>query len=295
MASPPAARYCHSLPGLNRLLEVTQVLAEEIDTTRILERIAAEATIALHCDRAILYEYDAKRNMLTAAAGAGYELVLNLAQGIPAFVARERTMVNVADPAADPHWDAAYDRLVGYETRTVLAVPLVASRDGRLLGVLEMLNNVGGPFDSDDEALALAFSHHAAAALDRARLLAEIEQRRELEVSLSVAREVQRRFMPSKLPDIPGYEVATWWYPNEAVGGDYCDVIPLSGGQFALCVADVSGHGLGPEPLDGVGPGRPAHAACGPTARRKRCSKTWPWRWPTISSMGRSSRWCWPC
>jgi phosphoserine phosphatase len=112
-----------------------------------------------------------------------------------------------------------------------------------------MLNNAGGPFDSDDEALAVAFSCHAAAAFDRARLIDEIHRRRELEHSLMAAREVQRRFMPSKLPQIDGYDVATWWFPNEAVGGDYCDVIPLASGKTALTIADVSGHGLGPSLL----------------------------------------------
>jgi phosphoserine phosphatase len=55
--------------------------------------------------------------------------------------------------------------------------------------------------------------------------------------------------MPSKLPAIDGYEVATWWFPNEAVGGDYCDVIPLASGAVVLTIADVSGHGLGPSLL----------------------------------------------
>jgi serine phosphatase RsbU (regulator of sigma subunit) len=131
----------------------------------------------------------------------------------------------------------------------VLAAPLIAAQDGRLLGVLEMLNNRGGPFDHDDECLALALAQHAAAALDRARLVDEIHRRRELDASLSVAREVQRRFMPSELPKIPGYDVATWWFPNEAVGGDYCDAVPTRDGRVALCVADVSGHGLGPSLL----------------------------------------------
>jgi len=51
------------------------------------------------------------------------------------------------------------------------------------------------------------------------------------------------------MPTIPGYEVATWWFPNEAVGGDYCDVVALASGEVAICVADVSGHGLGPSLL----------------------------------------------
>ena len=247
--APSEPRYCHSLPGLNRLLEVTRLLAAEIDTAHILDTIAAEAVKALHCDRAVLYQFDAKRNVLFATAGTQHELIVSLDCGLAGHVARQRQMENITDAQRDPRWHAAYDQLDGYRTQTVLAVPLVAARDGRLLGVLEMLNNVGGPFDSDDESLALAFGQHAAAALDRARLISEIHQRRELDASLNVAREVQRRFMPSKMPPIDGYEVATWWFPNEAVGGDYCDVIPLPSGDVALCVADVSGHGLGPSLL----------------------------------------------
>ncbi|HZN34616.1 MAG TPA: GAF domain-containing protein, partial [Pirellulaceae bacterium] len=228
--SPAAlpARYCHSLDGLNRLLEVTRTLAEEVDLAPMLDAIVREACHALRCDRALLYQFDAKRNVLSATAGIAEGLIVPLDCGIAGHVARCGAMLNVPDAARDSRWDPAYDNLVGYQTKTVLAAPLIAARDGRLLGVLEMLNNAGGPFDSDDEALAVAFSCHAAAALDRARLIDEIHKRRELEHSLLAAREVQRRFMPGSLPAIAGYEVATWWFPNEAVGGDYCDVVPLA-------------------------------------------------------------------
>jgi len=247
---PPAGeRYCHSLSGLNRLLEVTRVLAEELDLAKMLETIVAEACTALHCERAILYQFDNKRQSLFSTAGSPVPLHLEADQGIPGYVARHRVMANVAQPARDSRWDAVFDRATGFRTSSILAVPLIAARDGRLLGVLEMLNNLGGPFDADDESLALAFSRHASAALDRARLVEELQHRREMEASLNVAREIQRRFMPRKLPPIARYEVATWWFPNEAVGGDYCDVIALPDGQFALCVADVCGHGLGPSLL----------------------------------------------
>lgn len=240
---------CTSLPGLNRLLEVTRILAEEIDLSKILDTIVGEACRGLHCERAILYQLDAKRNTLFATAGTDCEIVRSLEEGIPGAVARSRKMLNIRDPNGDSRWSDLFDRLAGFQTRSVLAVPLVAARDGRLLGVLELLNNCGGPFDRDDECLAVAFSHHASAALDRARLVDELQRRRESEASLNVAREVQRRFMPSKMPAVAGYDVATWWYPQEAVGGDYCDVVALPNGQIGLCVADVCGHGLGPSLL----------------------------------------------
>jgi sigma-B regulation protein RsbU (phosphoserine phosphatase) len=256
---PANLKYCHSLTGLNRLLAVTHVLASEIETSAVLDTIVVEATHALACERAILYQFDAKRNLLFAsagsaaagstAAGSAQTFVLPIEQGIAGHVARTRQLLNVPNAAGDSRYEAAYDREFNYRTETVLAVPLIAARDGRLLGVLEMLNNRGGPFDQDDESLALALAQHAGAALDRARLIDEIQRRRELDASLSVAREVQRRFMPSELPAIPNYEVASWWFPNEAVGGDYCDVVPARDGKVALCIADVSGHGLGPSLL----------------------------------------------
>ena len=246
---PGDLRYCHSLPGLNRLLAVTHVLASEIDTASILDTIVLEATHALACDRALLYQFDVKRHALIMSAGSAEPLILPLDRGVAGHAARTREMLNVKDTATDLRFDATYDRVAGYQTKTSLAVPLVAARDGRLLGVLEMLNNRGGPFDQDDESLGLALGQHAAAALDRTRLIDEIHRRRELDASLNVAREVQRRFMPSTLPAISGYEVATWWFPNEAVGGDYCDVVPTHHGNVALCIADVSGHGLGPSLL----------------------------------------------
>jgi len=52
--------------------------------------------------------------------------------------------------------------------------------------------------------------------------------------------------MPQQLPVVPGYELASWWIPHQAVGADYCDVLPLDNGRTALVIADVAGHGIGP-------------------------------------------------
>ena len=87
---------------------------------------------------------------------------------------------------------------------------------------------------------------HAAVALDRVRRIEALDRRRSFQASLQVAREIQRGFMPNRMPPISGYEAATWWMANEAVGGDYCDVIRLKDHRVALTIADVSGHGLGP-------------------------------------------------
>lgn len=63
---------------------------------------------------------------------------------------------------------------------------------------------------------------------------------RELEISL----EVQRRLLPSDLPDYPGVDLGFFYRPARELGGDYCDFIPLSSERIAIAAGDVSGKGL---------------------------------------------------
>jgi len=237
------------LHSLGKLLEVTRALADEIDPTRILQIIAEGACGALDCDRASLFQFDARRNELYTRVVTRLEISeirKPLDQGITGEVARSRTLANIPDASSDPRWDGSVDRTTGYTTRSILAVPVISPHDDSLLGVLQLLNKNDGPFTDDDQQLAAAFVQHVAAALDRANLVEKLRQREQTQASLAVAREIQRGFMPSELPEVPGYELAVWWLPNEAVGGDYCDVLHLRDGRLALVIADVSGHGLGP-------------------------------------------------
>lgn len=246
---PDSAELARRVESLHRLLEVSRSLAAEVDLDRILSTITREACHALDCDRATIYQYDSDTNELYTRIATELEVASirkPLSQGISGSVAADRVIANISDPAGDPRWDSSVDAATGYRTRNILAAPLIAPHDGSLLGVLQLLNKQGGTFDSIDEELLVAFGQHASVSLDRARMIAEIKSQQATQASLNVAREIQRGFMPRELPVIPGYEVATWWFPNEAVGGDYCDVLKLQDGCTGLVIADVSGHGLGP-------------------------------------------------
>lgn len=240
------------LAALEKLLELTRRLAGQIDPVVILERIAHDACAAIDCERASLYQFDRKRQELFTRVATDLEISevrTRLGQGISGSVAATGQIANVENAADDPRWNSAVDRKTGFHTESILCAPLYSVNDGSLLGVLELFNNRGGPFDAFDVELMQAFCQHAAAALDRLRLIEELRERHEVETSLNVARDIQRGFMPTELPNVPGYEIASWWYPNQAVGGDYCDVLPLKDGRIALVIADVSGHGLGPSLL----------------------------------------------
>ena len=113
---------------------------------------------------------------------------LKVDQGIAGYVARHGLMMNMSDTAHEPRWNSTFDKTAGYSPKPILAVPLVAARDGRLLGVLQLLNSIGGPFDSDDESLAIASSNHAAAAPNRARPVHDLQRPTDLEVPPTLPR-----------------------------------------------------------------------------------------------------------
>ena len=65
--------------------------------------------------------------------------------------------------------------------------------------------------------------------------------RREMELG----RQIQADFLPSDLPQPPGWQIATFFHPAYEVAGDFFDVFTLPDERLGLILADVSGKGVG--------------------------------------------------
>ncbi|MGJ5803613.1 SpoIIE family protein phosphatase [Streptomyces europaeiscabiei] len=126
------------------------------------------------------------------------------------------------------------DRLLSH-VHSLIAVPLVAR--GVVLGVAAFYRAQDpAPFGDDDRSLAQELATRAALSIDNAR-----RYTRERTMVLAL----QRSLLPQGLPDQDSVEVAHRYLPAESdVGGDWYDVIPLSGTRIGLFVGDVVGHGL---------------------------------------------------
>lgn len=118
---------------------------------------------------------------------------------------------------------------------SLIAVPLLAR--GVLLGIASFYRSQDpAPFGDDDSRLAQELAARAALCIDNAR-------RYTREHALALA--LQRSLLPRGMPEQSAVEVAHRYLPAESgVGGDWFDVIPLSGARVALLVGDVVGHGL---------------------------------------------------
>jgi sigma-B regulation protein RsbU (phosphoserine phosphatase) len=79
-------------------------------------------------------------------------------------------------------------------------------------------------------------------------MVPQLQDRMEIRKALDVAREIQNRLLPRKLPDIPGYDRAARSVSCDETGGDYYDFFPCSTAgchRMGIVVGDVTGHGIG--------------------------------------------------
>jgi len=122
------------------------------------------------------------------------------------------------------------------------SAPLIAS--GRVLGLINVATEEWQFFTAADLRFLSTVSAQVAVALDRARLfdLAQ-SQRAFLERELKMAHEVQANLMPDPVPEILGYELASFWQAAREMAGDFYDVFSLADGRWALVIADVCDKG----------------------------------------------------
>jgi Nif-specific regulatory protein len=183
-------------PYLTRGVELDALLVAIVDT--IVDRLAAE--------RGTLYLVDGRTRTLSSVVAHLPELErirLDFGQGLAGTVAAEGKVLRVSNPAADPRFDPTFDQQTGFQTRSMLVVPLRDSAGG-VIGVLQLLNAhgeaqagtqrdaSGGPgsgraepktaFDDDDEQAAIALASQAGQVLEATSLYAELRGRGPVEL-----------------------------------------------------------------------------------------------------------------
>jgi len=128
-----------------------------------------------------------------------------------------------------------------------LLLPL-AVRD-KLLGFISLgPKKSEEPYTGSDVRLLKSVAAQTGLALENANLMLEIAdevaQRERLNREVEIAREVQERLFPQKLPVITGLDYAGHCRPALGVGGDYYDFLALPQGHLGVAIGDVSGKGI---------------------------------------------------
>lgn len=128
-----------------------------------------------------------------------------------------------------------------------LAIPLVSQ--GELVGLLNLGPRLSEQdYSAYDRGLLNSLATQAAPAVRVAQLVREqqtaIRMHERIEQELRVARVIQHTLLPKELPALPGWQVAAYYQPARAVGGDFYDFLTFEDGRLGLVIGDVTDKGV---------------------------------------------------
>jgi sigma-B regulation protein RsbU (phosphoserine phosphatase) len=130
-----------------------------------------------------------------------------------------------------------------FSINSILSVPLKTK--GKLIGVLNVFNKISEEgFSPNDQRMLSIIAAQSAQAIESARLYDEEKSLKIIEEELNFATDIQTNLLPKINPQIDGFDIAGKSIPAKEVGGDYYDFIPIDENKNAICLGDISGHGM---------------------------------------------------
>jgi sigma-B regulation protein RsbU (phosphoserine phosphatase) len=252
----------------SRLLEnfvaFARSAAKEHVLTRLLQKtleVSAELTGA---DKGSLFLLDDKgavtHGILTRADPTPEQRSKIIGQvfdeGLAGWVRRNRKVGLIADTRKDERWVNLPNQ--PYTVGSALAVPVL--RGDNLMGIITLLHDKPHQFDRETANLMLLTAGQIASALENARLYSKLDKSyrsleqakqkietysKALQAEMEKGRKIQRAFLPTRIPDLSGWEIAFYFHPAREVSGDFYDAFKLPGDQVGLVIADVCDKGVG--------------------------------------------------
>ncbi len=161
-----------------KFLDLVADVTSDLDLGTMLIKVVGEAAKMLQADRATLFLNDEKTNELFSRVAMGDsigEIRMPNHVGISGAVFTTGQTINIPHAYADLRFNPAFDKRTGYFTRSILCVPIM-NKSGKTIGVTQVLNREGGPFNAEDEARLKAFTAQVAMSLESAKLFDQVQQ-----------------------------------------------------------------------------------------------------------------------
>ncbi|MBV9482848.1 MAG: SpoIIE family protein phosphatase [Acidobacteria bacterium] len=235
------------------LTELSEQVRTIVESKSLLETVTARIADTLHISRiAVLLGGDAYTpvyamgygdlpNVSFLSSAGTVKLLSKQKEPARVYLGNRDSWVNTDEDINDT--ERARLAQLGSELLLPLSV-----RD-KLLGFISLgPKKSEEPYTGSDVRLLKSVAAQTGLALENANLMRaiahEVAQRERLNREVEIAREVQERLFPQKLPVIQGLDYAGHCRPALGVGGDYYDFLALAEGRLGVAIGDVSGKGI---------------------------------------------------
>ncbi|MDG0965106.1 MAG: GAF domain-containing protein [Opitutales bacterium] len=168
-------------------LDVVSQVSSELELTPLLQKIITTISTMLDCERATLFINDEKTNELYTEVGEGLDekSVIKFPNhlGIAGTVFTSAKPVNIPHAYADLRFNPSFDKQTGFFTRSILCMP-VLNKEGKTIGVSQVLNKRGGAFNSEDEKRLAAFTSQISMGIENAKLFDDVQNQKNYSESI---------------------------------------------------------------------------------------------------------------
>jgi len=223
-----------------------------VETRPLLERVASKIAESLHVPRVAVLLPDG--GFFRPAYALGYDSIpqTELADSA-ATIERLRKEPEPARVYLDDEDSWANTELPSHERQSLAALSpqllLPLAVKDKLLGLVALGEKRSEePYSGTDLKLLKSVATQTALALSNAQLTSaiadEVARREKLNREIEIAREVQERLFPQRLPEIAGLDYFGLCRTALGVGGDYYDFLALPDGKLGIALGDVSGKGI---------------------------------------------------
>ena len=161
----------------SQFIDVVSEVSKEIQLGPLLQKIMTSVTALLDAERSTLFLNEEKTSQLYTEIGQGLgtaRISFPNDSGIAGAVFTSGRSVNIPYAYADLRFNPSFDKQTGFFTRSILCVPVV-NKDGKTIGVTQVLNKRGGTFNSGDETRLKAFTAQIAICLENAKLFDDVQ------------------------------------------------------------------------------------------------------------------------
>ncbi|GMF13479.1 unnamed protein product [Phytophthora lilii] len=148
---------CIARERVKDVLSIVQDMHRDLGFISLMFTISTRVQRFVNSDRCTLYIVDRAKNELWTLQGE-VNIRVPLNQGIAGAVAQGNEAINLANAYDDPRFNSDFDQKLGYQTRSVLAMPL-RNGSGEVIAVVQLINKLdsSGVFSTDDEELLGTF------------------------------------------------------------------------------------------------------------------------------------------
>lgn len=236
----------HREEELAALRSLTSMLVGVGDTDALLFRALRSSMEIIGADAGTVRSLDdaQERLQLRAWTGLSDEYVARTAT-LPAESLIDRDtltgdVVCVEDLAGDER-ALVRDAVEREGLRSMISVGLLFR--GRPMGLLRLFTRSRRVFTDRERSMLQAIAQQASAALASARLLDMEKAHRKVRRQVKLAAQVQKRMLPSKIPQVSPFDIAARWIPSLELSGDFYDFVEING-RLGFVVGDVVGKGV---------------------------------------------------